>query len=246
MLKGDRMGFRRIAADLENGARIVDVVVGIRHRAVAPGVRDTCDRGRVANPRLVVTVVGAPEGVELAEEIGLLVVVLGRAQPIDGIGARGFADLEHLVADLGDGVFPGDLLPLTVDHLGRVFQAAFAMRVLAHRRALGTVGAEVEGAVPTGFLTRPDPVLHLSDDRAADRTVRADRFDEGDFTTRTGGCLRLLDHSRRDGGESRGTTRSKPRAPEERPAIHCTADDARQRLGQTGAIRNPIRLLGKH
>jgi hypothetical protein len=73
----------RVAADDEDRAGIVDVVVGVGHGAVAPCVRNTGNRGRVTDPRLVVDVVRAPVGRELAEQIGLLVVVLGRAEPVD-------------------------------------------------------------------------------------------------------------------------------------------------------------------
>ena len=40
---GVRLG--GVTADEEDRARIVDVVIGVRHRAVAPGVGNTCDRG---------------------------------------------------------------------------------------------------------------------------------------------------------------------------------------------------------
>ena len=108
VLQRHRMRFGRVAADEEHRARVVDVVVAVGHRAVAPGVGNTRDRGRVTDPRLVVAVVGAPEGVELAEQIGLLVVVLGRAEPVHRVrtvpGDLGplLADLQHLVADLVD------------------------------------------------------------------------------------------------------------------------------------------------
>jgi hypothetical protein len=60
-------------------ARALDIVVAVGHRAVAPGVGDTGDRGRVADARLVVDVVAAPEGGKLAEQIGSFVAELGRA-----------------------------------------------------------------------------------------------------------------------------------------------------------------------
>jgi hypothetical protein len=84
----DRMCFGRVAADDEDRAGIVDVVVGVRHGAVAPGVCNTCNRGRVTDTRLVVDVVRAPVGGELAEQVGLLVVVLGRAEPVDANPGR--------------------------------------------------------------------------------------------------------------------------------------------------------------
>src|SRR3546814_16128245 len=75
------------SSDVCSSDLIVHVVEAVRHRAVAPGVGNTRDRGRVTDSRLVVTVVGAPEGIELAEQVSLLVDVLRRAQPVDGIGA---------------------------------------------------------------------------------------------------------------------------------------------------------------
>src|SRR3546814_14887930 len=70
MLQPDRMRVRRVGADHEDGARIVNVVEAVRQRAVAPGVGNTRDGGRVTDTRLVVTVVGAPEGVELPDKEG--------------------------------------------------------------------------------------------------------------------------------------------------------------------------------
>jgi len=96
------MGFRRIAADQEDRSGIVDVVVGVGHRAIAPGVGNTRDSGGVTDTRLVIDVVRPPIGSEFANQIGLLVGMLGRTQPINGIGPAGFANLEHLVADSSD------------------------------------------------------------------------------------------------------------------------------------------------
>ena len=197
MLQGDRMSLGGIAADLEDGARIVDVVVAVGHRAVAPGVRNTRDRGRVTDPRLMIAVVRAPEGIELAEQIGLFVAMLGRAQPVDRIGTGAFADLEHLVADLVDRLIPADLLPLAVDHLDRMLQAALAMGVLAHRCALGAMGSQVEGAVPARLLADPDALLDLGDNGAADGTVGTDRFDLLNFALPRALRGGLLDHARR-------------------------------------------------
>ena len=78
---GVRLG--RVAANDEDRFGIVDVVVAVGHGAVAPCVRNARNRGRVTNPRLVIDVVRAPVGGELAEQIGLFVVVLGRAEPVD-------------------------------------------------------------------------------------------------------------------------------------------------------------------
>ena len=61
VLHGDRMRLGRIRAEQDHRLRIVHVVEGIGHGAVAPRVRDARDRGGVADARLVVAVVGAPE-----------------------------------------------------------------------------------------------------------------------------------------------------------------------------------------
>ena len=82
VLQRHRMGLGRVAADDEDGLGVVDVVVTVGHGAVAPGVRDTGHGGGVTDTRLVVHVVGAPHGRHLAEQVGLLVAVLGGAEPI--------------------------------------------------------------------------------------------------------------------------------------------------------------------
>ena len=112
VLHGDRMRLGRIGAEQDHRLRIVHVVVGIGHRAVAPRVRDARDRRGVADARLVVAVVGAPERVELAEQVGLLVAELGRAEPVDEVRARLLADLQHLVADFVDRLFPLDAVSI--------------------------------------------------------------------------------------------------------------------------------------
>ena len=85
VLQRHRMRFRRIAAHDDHGLGVADVVVAVGHRAVAPGIGHARDRGRMADARLVVDVVGAPERGELAVEIGALVGELGGAQPVDRI-----------------------------------------------------------------------------------------------------------------------------------------------------------------
>ncbi len=168
-----RMRLGGIAADDEHRLAVVHVVVGVGHRAVAPGVGYARDGGRVADPRLVVAVVGAPHGVELAEQIRLLVVVLGRAEPVHRVGTGLLADLEELVADLVDGLLPRNALPLAVLELGRILQTALAVPGVSHRGALGAVAAEAEGMVEGRLLTGPDAVLHFRHDTATDRAVVA-------------------------------------------------------------------------
>ena len=64
------VGFRRVAAHDDHGLGVADIVVAVGHGAVAPGVGDAGDRGRMTDTRLMVGVVGAPEGRKLAIEIG--------------------------------------------------------------------------------------------------------------------------------------------------------------------------------
>src|SRR3546814_14066495 len=96
----------------------------------------------MADARLIVVVVGAPEGAELAVEVGAFVAVLGTADEVHRVGPGLLADLQHLVADLVDRLIPADLLVFAVDQLHRVLQAPLAMRVLADRSALGALRSE--------------------------------------------------------------------------------------------------------
>ena len=152
------------------------------------------------------TLLRAPQRGELAVQVRLLVRELRRAEPVDGVGAVLLADLEHLVADLVDRLVPGNALPLAADELHRVLEALVAVAVLAHRRALGAMRAEVEGRVEVGLLAGPDAVLHLGDDAAADRTVRADRALDHDLAVACcgDGGIGALHHAHRhrrgDGG----------------------------------------------
>jgi len=94
MLQGDRVRFRRVGADQQDRLGEVDIVIGIGHRAVTPGIGYPGDRGRMTDARLVIDIVGAPHGRELAEQVSLFVAVLGRTQPVDRIGARFLANFE--------------------------------------------------------------------------------------------------------------------------------------------------------
>ena len=174
VLKRNWMRFGSIRSHEDDGLRITDIVVGVRHRAIAPGVCNTRDRGRVTDARLVVDRIGAPERRELAEQVAAFVGELRRSKQVDRVGAGLGADLEHLVADLVDGLIPFDLLPLAVDQLHRILQAAIAVHQLAHRRTLCAVRSAIDRTIPGRFLTDPNAVLHFGDDRASDRTMRAD------------------------------------------------------------------------
>ena len=174
VLQRYRVRLGRVGTNQQDRARLVDVVVAVGHCTVAPGVGNTRDRGRVTDARLVVDVVGAPHRGELAVQVGLLVVEFCRAQPVNRIGSGLLADLGQLATDVVQCLVPRDLLPLAVDQLGRILEAAFAMAVLAHRRALGAMCPEIERMVEGRFLAGPDAVFHLGDYPATDRAVSTD------------------------------------------------------------------------
>src|SRR5207302_2553525 len=69
MLQRHRMRFRGIATHKYERLGIADVVVAVGHRAVAPRIGYAGDGSRMANARLVVDVVRAPERRKLAEQI---------------------------------------------------------------------------------------------------------------------------------------------------------------------------------
>ena len=196
VLQRHRMRLGGIAAHDDHGLGVADVRVAVGHRAVAPGIGDAGDRGRVADAGLVVGVVGAPERRELAVEIGAFVGELGRAQPIDGVGAVLGADRHQLVADLVDGDVPGDAGPLPVHQLHRIAQAAVAMHELARRRTLGAMRAAVDRGIPAGLLADPHAVDDFTDHGAADRAMRADvLLHDGACRQRAGGGGFRLAHA---------------------------------------------------
>ncbi len=212
------------------------VVVRIGHRAVAPGVGYAGDRRRVADARLVVDVVRAPQACELAEQVGLLVIELRRAQPVDRIRAGALADVETLVADLVDGLVPGDLLPLAARELHRVFQPAFAVAVFAHRCALRAVAAHVERRIEVRLLAGPDAVLNFRDDAAAHRAVGADRL--ADFGRGVGVDVPrgfgAADHRRGQGRCHGGAAEAQAGAAQEGAAVHGGTEHAARYTGRFG------------
>ena len=199
MLKRDRMRLRRIAAHQQDGLGVADVVVAVRHRAIAPGVGDPGDGGGMADARLMIGIVGSPEGGEFAVEVGGFVGEFGRAQPVHRVRSRLLANVEKLVADLVDRRFPGNADPLAVHELHRVAQAALAQHVIAHRRTLAAMRSTVDRAVVVGLLADPHAVRDLGDHRATDRAMGADVLSGGDGRPgrrrRTG--LRLADRAER-------------------------------------------------
>src|SRR5215472_150748 len=115
----------------------------------------------MADARLVIGVVGPPEGPELAEEIGTFVGELRRAEPIDRIRARLLADRHQPVTDLVDRLDPIDPGPLAVDQLQRIFEPPLPGDELAYRRPLGAMRTAVDRAVPARLLTNPHAVGDL-------------------------------------------------------------------------------------
>ncbi len=77
VLQRNRVRFGRVGTDHQYRLGKVNIVVGIGHSAIAPGIRYTCDRGRMTDPRLVVDVVGTPHGGEFTEQVSLLIAVFG-------------------------------------------------------------------------------------------------------------------------------------------------------------------------
>ena len=205
MLQRHRMRFRRIAAPDDDGLGIADIVEAVGHRAVAPGIGHAGDGGRMADARLMIGIVGAPEGAKLSEQIGTFVGHFGRAEPIHGIRPRFGANVENFVADLADGLIPGDAGPLAVGELHRIFEPAFAAYQFAHGGALGAMRAAIDRAVPSRLLADPNVVCDFGQYRAADRAMRADAFAHRNLCAggrrRTG--LRLSHRAKRKRAERR-------------------------------------------
>src|SRR5215471_5011301 len=98
----------------------------------------------MADARLMVGVVGAPEGAKFAEKIGTLVGHLSRSEPIDRVASRFLADCREPVANFIDGDIPGDAIPLAVGELHGVFQPTLPGDQFAHRRTLGAMRSAVD------------------------------------------------------------------------------------------------------
>lgn len=151
----------------------------------------------MADARLVIHVVGAPKRRHLAKQVGLLVGVLGGAEPVDAVGAGLLAKAQHFIAHLFDGLLPAQTLPLAAHQFHRVLEATLTVAVLAQGSPLGTVTAQVEGVIEGRLLTGPDAVLHLGIDAAAHRAVGTDGALHLDrHVGRHGFCLGPLHHGR--------------------------------------------------
>src|ERR1700732_3414152 len=174
MLKRNRMRLRWIAAHDENGLRIANIVVAVRHRAIAPGIGDPSDRGGMADTRLMIGIVGSPERRELAVEIGGFIGELGRAEPVDRVRSRLLANFQQLVADLVDRCFPRYAGPLAAYELYGITQPALAQHVVANRRAFAAMRSAIDRAVVVRLLADPHAICDFCDHRTADRTMGAD------------------------------------------------------------------------
>src|ERR1700732_927285 len=163
-----------VATHHHDGLGITDVVVAVRHRAITPGVGDPGDRGGVTDTRLMIGIIGAPEGCELAVEVGGFIGEFGRAQPVHRVRSRLLADFQKFVADLVDGLFPGDAGPLAIHELYRIAQAALAQYIVSDRCTLAAMRATVDWTVVIWLLAYPYPICDFGDNRATDRTMRAD------------------------------------------------------------------------
>ena len=249
MLQGDGVRLGGVAAHDHDGLGVADVVVAVRLGAVAPGVGHARDGGRMADARLMVDRVGAPEGSELAVQIGAFVGELGAAEPEDGIRAALAADLHHLVRDLAVGDVPADPLPLAVHQLHRELQAAVAMHQLAHRRTLGAMRAAIDRAFPGRLLAHPHAVLHFGGDGAADRAMGADVLDPlhrlavVDHTRRRAGGLRAR---RREAADGREADTGEARLAEEGTTVETAGGQPCIGRGEALLRRAAFRALDQH
>ena len=245
MLQRDRMRFCGIATPDEDRLGIADVVKAVGHRAVAPGIGHAGDGGRMADARLVIGIVGAPERAELAEQIGAFIGHLGRTKPIDRVRPRLRADVENLVADLADRLVPSDPRPLTVDELHRIFEPTFAAHQFAHRRALGAMRAAIDGTVPGRLLADPDIVGDLGQDRATNGAMGADAFADRDlgagWRRRTG--LRFAHRAERERAKRRQSA-GEPRAAQEGAAVEAAFGRRIRRKG--AATRGTLASSDQH
>ncbi len=223
MLQRNRMRLGGIAAHDEDGLGVADVVVAVRHRAIAPRIGHAGDGGRMANARLMIRVVRPPEGGKLAVEIGRFVGELGRPEPVDRIRPCLLADIEQLVADLVDRLIPGNPGPLAVHQLRRIAQATRAQHVVADRGALAAMRAAIDRAVVVGLLADPDAVCDFADDGAADRAMGADVLVARDRCAggRWGPGIRLANVAERQAAEGRQASGSEARAAQEGAAIQA-------------------------
>jgi hypothetical protein len=248
----DRMRLGGVGADVHRHLGAAHVVVRIGHGAVAPCVRHARDGRRMADARLVVAVVAAPEAHELAHQVRLLVAVLGGADPVDRIGSAGLAQVLQLGGDLVERRVPADALVLAVDQLHRIAQPVLAVAVLAQRGALGAMRTEVDGRIEHRLLAHPHAVLDHRIGGAADRAVGAHGALDFDLAGTDGGgpsvAGRLGLAHQRELARGQSHAHAEPGAPKEGAPVHGgqRAGKAAPQAVNERRRRLAFRLAAKH
>ena len=154
------MRLGRVGSDQQYRLGKVNVIVGVGHRPVTPGIGYPGDRGGMTDTRLVVDIVGAPHRREFTEQVSLFVTVLGRTQPIDRIRSGFLPNIEQFVTDFVYGLIPGNLFPLTIDQLGRILETTLTVSVFTDGCTLGAMATFVEGVYDDNRI--PDVARHLA------------------------------------------------------------------------------------
>ncbi len=195
----------------------------------------------MADARLVIAVVRAPEGDPLAQQIGLLVAVLARTDDKQRVRPAFLANFQQAVGDFLQRLIPGDALILAVHQLHRIAQTVITAPMIAQRGAFGAVCAQVERRFEHRVLPHPHPVFHHGVRGAADRTVRADRA-PGHYIfapdrTRRGriGRVGLLHQVQLRADQTRSEPQPHPNAGAPQK---CTTVDGRQ-----GAVQAALELI---
>ena len=119
----------------------------------------------------MIDVIGAPKRSKFSEQIGLFIIVLGRAQPIHRIRRGLFTNFQHLVADFIDSGVPVKTLPFAIYQFHGVLQPSLAMAMFAKGCALGTMRPHIDRRIPVWLLSSPDTVLYFGDDPTTDRAM---------------------------------------------------------------------------
>ena len=123
----------------------------------------------------MVAVVATKVAHKLAQQVGLFVVVLGRANPVHTVWACRFTQVEQLSANLFKGGVPTDALVLAIDQLHGVTQTELTVAVLAQGCTFGAMRTEVDGGIKHRFLAHPDAVFNHGVHSTAHRAVGTHR-----------------------------------------------------------------------
>ncbi len=109
---------------------------------------------------------------------------------------------------------------------------------LADRGALGAMGAAVDRAVPAGFLTHPDAVLHFGGDGATDRAMGADVAPPLDILAVIGRSgLGAAGHACADGPQRGQPGHAQPRCAQEAAPVNGLGGKACCHLRKAAALR---------